>query len=149
MTELSQLAAHERIALAGAAVVLVSLFLPWYGITLGGGLVKTAIGSFGLIEAALVLTVGAAGALIVVCSRGYSLPRPLHEGTLLVVAGGWAEVLIGYRMLERPEFEFAGITRPGLRYGIFVAAIGAALLIVGGLRKRREELEHEESERQG
>jgi hypothetical protein len=27
----------------------------------------------------------------------------------------------------------------GLRYGIFVALIGAALLVVGGLRKRREE----------
>ncbi|MGH2963742.1 MAG: hypothetical protein ACRDL3_16340 [Solirubrobacterales bacterium] len=149
MTELSRLAAHDRLAIAGAAIVLVSLFLPWYGIALGGGLVKTAIGSFGLIEAALVLTVGAAAALIMICSRGYSLPRPLHEGTLLVAAGAWAAALIGYRMLERPEFEFAGITRPGLRYGIFVAAIGAALLIVGGLRKRREELEREESDRQG
>jgi hypothetical protein len=149
LTELSRLAANERLAIAGAALVVVSLFLPWYGITLGGGLVKTAIGSFGLVEAALVLTVGAAGALIVICARGYSLPRPLHEGTLLVAAGAWAAALIGYRMLERPEFELAGVIRPGLRYGIFVAAIGTALMIVGGLRKRREELDRDGSTRQG
>lgn len=143
MTELSRLAAHERLAVAGAAIVLASLFLPWYGITLAGGLVKTAVGTFGLIEAALLLTVGAAAFLIVICSRGYSLPRPLHEGTLLAAAGAWAALLIGYRMLERPDFELAGITGPGLRYGIFVALLGAGLLFVGGLRKRREELDEE------
>jgi hypothetical protein len=140
---LRSLTAHERLAVAGAALVVVSLFLPWYGVTLAGGLVKTAAGTFGLIEAALLLTVGAAALLVLICSRGYSLPRPLHEGTLLVAAGGWAALLIGYRMLDRPEFELAGVTRAGLRYGIFVALVGATLLVVGGLRKRREEL-HEE-----
>lgn len=58
------MAANERLAAAGAAMVIGSLFLPWYGITLAGGLVKTPIGSFGLIEAALLLTVGSAAFLI-------------------------------------------------------------------------------------
>jgi len=123
---------------AGAALVVASLFLPWYGVDLAGGLAKTALGSFGLIEAALLLTVGAAAYLVLLCSRGYSLPRPLDEGALLVAAGAWAALLISYRMLERPEFELAGVTRVGLRYGIFVALTGAGLIAMGGVRMRRD-----------
>ena len=122
-------------------IVVASLFLPWYGVTLAGGLVKTAVGTFGLTEAALLLTVGSAVLLIVACSRGYSLPRPLNEGALLVAAGVWAAVLIAYRMLDRPDFELAGAGRVGLRYGIFIALIGAGLLAAGGLRERREDLD--------
>jgi hypothetical protein len=135
------LSAHERLAALGAVIVVASLFLPWYGVTLAGGLVKTAVGTFGLIEAALLLTVGSAVLLIVACSRGYSLPRPLNEGALLVVAGAWSALLIAYRMLDRPDFELAGAGRVGLRYGIFIALIGAGLLAAGGLRERREDLE--------
>ena len=50
--QLRTLTAHERLAVAGAAIVVASLFLPWYGVTLAGGLVKTAIGTFGWVEAA-------------------------------------------------------------------------------------------------
>jgi len=128
-------------------IVVASLFFPWYGVTLAGGLVKTAVGTFGLTEAALLLTVGSAVLLIVACSRGYSLPRPLNEGALLVAAGVWAAVLIAYRMLDRPDFELAGAGRVGLRYGIFIALIGAGLLAAGGLRERREDLDRERGAR--
>ena len=138
---IASLTAHERLAVAGAVVVAVSLALPWYGVALAGGLLKTALGTFGLIEAALVLTVAAAIALVVACSRGFVVPRPMHEGSLLVAAGVWTAALIGYRMLDRPEFGLAGVGDTGLRYGIFVALLGAGLMVLGGLRKRREELE--------
>jgi hypothetical protein len=137
---LASLTAHERLAVAGAAVVAASLALPWYGVALGGGLVKTALGTFGLIEAAILLTVGAAIALVVACSRGFALPRPLHEGSLLAAAGVWTAALIAYRMLDRPDFGLAGVGDTSLRYGIFIALLGAGLMVVGGLRKRREEL---------
>lgn len=123
--------------------MIASLFGPWYGVTLAGGLVKTAVGTFGLSEVALLLTVGAAGCLIIICSRGFDLPRPLNEGALLVAAGVWSAVLIAYRMLDRPAFELPGVGPVGLRYGIFVALGGAALIVVGGLRKRREVLDAE------
>jgi hypothetical protein len=135
------LSAHERLAALGAVIVVASLFLPWYGVTLAGGLVKTAVGTFGLIEAALLLTVGSAVLLIVACSRGYSLPRPLNEGALLVAAGAWSALLLAYRIMDRPDFELAGAGRVGLRYGIFIALIGAGLLAAGGLRERREDLD--------
>jgi len=136
----ASLTAHERLAVAGAAVVAVSLALPWYGVAFADGLVKTGLGTFGLIEAALVATVGGAIVLVVACSRGFALPRPMNEGSLLVAAGVWAAVLIGYRMLDRPDFGLARVGDTGLRYGIFIALIGAGLMVVGGLRQRREEL---------
>ena len=137
----ASLTAHERLAVVGAIVVATSLALPWYGIALAGGLVKTALGTFGWVEAALVVTVGATLALIFACSRGFVPPRPLSEGALVVAAGSWTAVLIGYRMVDRPDFGLLGFDDTGLRYGIFVALIGAGLMIAGGLRKRREELE--------
>jgi hypothetical protein len=136
---LRPLTANQRLAAVGGAVVVASLFLPWYGVDLAGGLVKTAAGTFGLIEAALLLTIGATACLILLCSRGYALPRPLDEGGLLVAAGAWAALLIAYRMLDRPEFELAGVTRVGLRYGIFIALAGAGLIVLGGMRSRREQ----------
>jgi hypothetical protein len=92
------------------------------------------------VEAALVLTIGGAAFLIVRSAYGRELPRPLHTGTLLALAGAWAGVLIAYRILDRPDFEPLNVERVGLRYGIFVAFAGAGLIVVGGLRKRREEL---------
>ena len=57
-----------------------------------------------------------------------------------MIAGAWAAILVGYRMVDRPEFGLVGADRTGLRYGIFVALAGAGLLVIGGLRKRREVL---------
>ncbi len=138
---LGRLSAEERLAAAGIAVVVASLFLPWYGVTLAGGLEKTAVGTFGLIEAALLLTLAGAAYLIAICSRGLDLPRPLNEGALLVAAGSWSAILIAYRMLARPEFALPGVGPVGLRYGIFVALGGTALIGLAGLRKRREQLD--------
>lgn len=131
-----------RLAALGALAILASLLLPWYGLRLTGGLAKTGIDSFGVGQLALVLTVGAALYLIVRCAGDYRLPRPLHEGTLLAVAGAWAALLVGYLMLDRPD-GIAGFTELRLRYGIFVALGGAVALFVGGLRLRRQELRAE------
>jgi hypothetical protein len=142
---LSALGAHDRLASLGVATVAVSMLLPWYGVTFAGGLLKTPAGTFGWVEAALALTVGVAGFLIVRAAWGRDLPRPLHTGTLLAVSGAWAAVLIAYRIFDRPDFEPLDVQHVGLRYGIFVALAGAGLLLLGGLRRRREELAIERS----
>ena len=49
-------------------------------------------------------------------------------------------------MLDRPDFEIAGAGHVGLRYGIFIALIGAALMIVGGMRGRREKIDRDQGE---
>lgn len=116
-----------------------SMLFPWYGIQFGPGLSKTGFDSFSLGQLALLLTVGAALYLIVRCARGYELPRPLREGSLLAVAGGWSAVLVGYLMLDLPD-SISVYHDIHLRYGIFVALGGSLALLLGGLRLRRDEI---------
>jgi hypothetical protein len=127
-----------RLAAVGALAVPGSMLLPWYGVQFGPGLSKTGLDSFGLGELALLFTDGAAVYLIARCARGYELPRPLREGSLLAVAGAWSAVLVGYLMLDKPD-DISGFTNIHLRYGIFVALGGSLALLLGGLRLRRDE----------
>jgi hypothetical protein len=139
------LGAHERLAAIGVGVVAVSLLLPWHGVTFAA-LVRTPVSTLGFLEIAIVLTLAATGFLIVRSERGPALPRPLHNGTLIAAAGAWTAVLIGYRIVDRPDLGiFGDAYGVGLRYGIFVALVGAALIVVGGLRCRRDELAAEET----
>ena len=140
------LPAPARLAAVGALTVPVSMLLPWYGIQFGPGLSQTGLDSFGLGELALLLTVGAAVFLIVRCAGAYELPRPLHEGSLLAVAGAWSAVLVGYLMLDKPD-DISGFTDIHLRYGIFVTLGASLALFVGGLRLRRDEVRAERRDR--
>ncbi len=128
-----------RLAAVGAITVPSSMLFPWYGIQFGPGLSQTGVDSFGLGELALLLTIGAAVYVIVRCAGDYELPRPLHQGSLLAVAGAWSAVLVGYLMLDKPD-DISGFTNIHLRYGIFVALGGSLALLVGGLRLRRDEI---------
>ena len=128
-----------RLAALGALAVPGSMLFPWYGIQFGPGLSKTGFDSFGLGQLTLLITVGAALYLIVRCAGEYELPRPLREGSLLAVAGGWSAALVGYLMLDRPE-SISIYTDIHLRYGIFVALGGSLALALGGLRLRRDEI---------
>ena len=129
----------EKLAATGVFVVLGSLLLPWYGLPIGGGIVKTGFGSFGWIQLALMITIGATLTLLYECSHGRRLPAPLREGTLLTACGGWTATLIVYRMFDRPSFTHLGSlgNSPNLRYGIFIAFAGAAMTAFAGMRKRR------------
>lgn len=135
------LAASERTAVIGILVVCASLFLPWYGVPVArADLVQTGFGAAGFVEAAIVLTVGAALLLIVEEARGRDIPLPIREGTLLAAAGVWSGLLILFRMLDRPTFKLGGFDNAyDLRYGIFVALVGATVLTIAGLQRRRVE----------
>jgi hypothetical protein len=134
-----------RLAAFGALAVPGSMLFPWYGIEFSSGLSQTGLDSFGLGQLALLLTVGAALYLIARCASGYELPRPLREGSLLAVAGGWSAVLVGYLMLDKPEIP--GHPTIHLRYGIFVALGGSLALLLGGLRLRRDQIVAERLQR--
>jgi hypothetical protein len=135
-----------RLAALGALAVPGSMLFPWYGIQFGPGLSQTGFDSFGIGQLALLLTVAAALYLIARCASGYELPRPLREGSLLAVAGGWSAILVGYLMLDRPD-SISVYTDIHLRYGIFVALGGSLALLLGGLRLRRDEIVAERRQR--
>ncbi len=138
---LSRLGRFERFAALGAVICAASLALPWYEPRFTNGLGKSALGRFGFAEAALLITVGAALALLVRVGSGRRPPLPLHEGTLLAVAGVWSAVIVGYLMIDRPTATVADFpTDYRLAYGIFVALGGAAMLALAGLRIRNDEI---------
>ncbi len=141
MRALVALGRFERLAALGAVVCLASLTLPWYKLRLAGDLGKSGAGNFGFAEAALLITLGAALVLLVRVGSGRRPPLPLHEGTLLAVAGAWSAVIVGYLMIDRPTVTIADFpTEYGLSYGIFVAMGGALVLALAGLRIRSDEL---------
>jgi hypothetical protein len=136
-----QLDRNERLAATGALVVVASMFLPWYGFPFNRDLVTTGFGAFTFIQAALLVTVGAACLLMLEHGRGLILPRPVHEGTLLLIAGAWSALLCVYAMFDRPTVSRGGFDHSyGLRYGVVVALAGAAVLVVAGMRRRHDEL---------
>ena len=121
----------------GVVVILVSLPLPWWTAPTEGDLVVTGLGEFSFAEAALVATAAAIVFLVLEIAVGYVPPRPLREWGLLVAGGGWAALIVVYRMFDRPDFQLGGIDEVyEIHYGIFVALAGAIIIIMAGLRLR-------------
>jgi hypothetical protein len=137
---LRSLGSHERLAAIGVGVVAVSLLLPWYGVSFAG-LVRTPLSRPSFVEVAIVVTLAATAYMIYRSERGPAFPRPLHTGTLIALGGAWTIVLVVYRIIDRPDLGiFGDAYGVSLRYGIFVALAGAVLIVVGGLRCRRDEI---------
>jgi hypothetical protein len=138
--DLRGLGGNERIAVIGAAVMVGSLFLPWYESPISDELVQTGFGAFGWAEAALVLIAAVTVFLALQCGGGYVPPRPLREWALFVALGCWAGLIVLYRIADRPQFTLAGHDEPyDLHYAIFVALAGAVIIVMAGLRMRPRE----------
>lgn len=141
---LLSLGGYERLAALGAVICFASLPMPWYRIRFASRFAKSGFGSFGFAEAALLITVGAALILLIEVARGRRPPLPLHEGTLILVAGIWSAGIVGFLMVDRPSTTISDFpTDFGLSYGIFVAMAGAAMIAIAGWRIRHEELSRE------
>jgi hypothetical protein len=145
---LTELPRDRQVAGLGALAVLASLLLPWYAPAVGVEVVKTGLSEPGFAHLALTLTVACALVLIFRAQRGFRVPPPLHEGTLLALAGAWSALIFVYLMIDRPDFEFLSFEAVRLRYGIFVGLAGAVAMLVAGLRLRGLELAREEAERE-
>lgn len=136
---LAALQPMERLGGLGILICGGATLLPWYRAPVED-LGKTPWGAFGFALVALLLTLGAALALLFRAGSGRRPPLPLHEGTLLATAGIWAGAIIVVLMFDRPHFNLEGFEQEyRLAYGIFVALGGAALLTLAGLRIRRAE----------
>jgi hypothetical protein len=65
--------------------------------------------------------------------RGFHLPG--GDGTVILVAGGWASLLLVWRLFDKPGVDDPGAT-VGIQWGWFVALVMAVLLAAAGLRMR-------------
>ncbi len=144
MTRLSRawgaLAPEQRIAAVAAVALLVTMFFPWYelqSLDRKTGVINShsisAFGDVSFVEAAVFLV--AAGVIALLFARGErkDFHMPGNDGAVVMVAGGWATLLIFYRVFSRP----AGHGYPvGIQWGFFLAFVAAGTLTYAGWRMR-------------
>jgi hypothetical protein len=126
---------------AGAAAALVlTLFLPWYEKSYfdksgAKSANLSAFGVFTFVEAAVLLV--AAGVLYLIWARARrkAFHLPGGDGTVIMVAGAWAVLLLVWRLFDKPDIDDPGAT-VGIQWGMFVALLVAGLLTAAGARVR-------------
>ena len=129
-------------AAIAALVLVLSMALPWYQksfIPKGKSeFVSDSLNAFGVftwVEAAILLV--AAGVLYLLWARseGKAFHLPGGDGLVISLAGGWAALLLIWRVFDRPGDD-APSTNVGIQWGFIVALAAAAALVVAGARVR-------------
>ncbi len=142
LDHLRGLPAELKLAGIAAAALAASLILPWYtksfvpaGSTEFLTQNVTAFGVFSFVEAAVLLV--SAGVLYLVWAR--SRERAFHlpggDGFVVTLAGGWAFVLLIWRLFDKPDAN-GGAATVGIQWGIFGALLAAGALVAAGARLR-------------
>jgi hypothetical protein len=134
---------EQRLASVASLALLVTMFFPWYGLQSlnrkTGTISSHSINAFGdvsFVEAAVFLVAGAVLVMLVARVEGRNFHLPGGDGTIVMVAGGWAALLIFYRVFSRP----AGNGYPvGIEWGFFLAFVAAGALTYAGWRMRSVE----------
>lgn len=135
------MAPEQRLAAVAAVGLLVTMFFPWYGLQSlnrrTGQIYSRAINAFGdvsFVEAAVFLV--AAGVLVMLFARAErrAFHLPGGDGTIITIAGGWAALLIFYRVFDRPD---GGGYPVGIEWGFFLAFMAAGGLAYAGWRIRQ------------
>ncbi|HVS28460.1 MAG TPA: hypothetical protein VHE14_02850 [Solirubrobacteraceae bacterium] len=138
--DLRGLQGEQRLVVAAAVGLFVSMFLPWYvrpaalvvnnkPTTVSHSI--SGITAFTFVEAAVLLVAVGVLFLLFTRSEGRAFHLPGGDGSVIFVAGCWACVLILYRMVfDRPP----GVD--GVDWGIFAGLIAAVALAMAGWRVR-------------
>ena len=126
---------EQRLAAVASLALLLTMLFPWYGLQSldrrTGAIDSHNISAFGdvsFVEAAVFLV--ALGVVVMVLARaeGRDFHLPGGDGTIVTIAGGWAGLLIFYRVFDRP----AGHGYPvGIEWGFFLAFVAAGFIAYG------------------
>ncbi|HEY4426751.1 MAG TPA: hypothetical protein VGN08_00945 [Solirubrobacteraceae bacterium] len=131
---------HQHLAAGAAVALLLTMFFPWYGLQSlnrkTGAIYSHSINAFGdvsFVEAAVFLV--AVGVLVMLFARaeGRSFQLPGGDGTIVLIAGAWAGLLIFYRVFSRPSGHGYPV---GIEWGFFLAFVAAGALAYAGWRMR-------------
>ncbi|HEV7493867.1 hypothetical protein [Baekduia sp.] len=141
------LVSEQRVVVLAAALVLVSMLLPWYSKTTNGvtraGLsatheAKIAIFVPSFVEASIFLVAIAILVLMFFRGEGSAFHLPFGDGLVVTAGGAWVGFLVFYRFIDQPA---GGKTNNlvysyDLSWGIFFGLLAAAFLIYAGTRLR-------------
>jgi hypothetical protein len=143
----------ERLAALTSLGLFVTMLLPWYSKT-DTVVVRnaahateqslSAFQAFSFVEAAVLLVSAGVLALLFARAEEREFHLPGGDGTIVMIAGAWAAILIFYRLLDKPGLQGnEKITSAvGVQWGIFIALLVALGLAYVG--KRIRAAEHEE-----
>jgi hypothetical protein len=131
---------EQRLAAIASLALLVTMFLPWYSLQSLNRRAATisthsisAFGDVSFVEAAVFLVAAGVLAMLFARAEGRKFHLPGSDGTITMIAGGWAALLIFYRVFDRP----AGGGYPvGIQWGFFLAFVAAGVLTYAGWRMR-------------
>ena len=133
---------EQRMAAIAAIVLVLSMALPWYQRTVDPGsrteLVSKSLSAFAVftfVEAAVLLVAGGVLFLIWARMEGKGFHLPGGDGLVISIAGGWAVVLLIWRVFDRPGDDAPGVV-VGVQWGFIVALAAAAALVAAGARVR-------------
>ena len=142
LSRLRELSPELRNAGIAAAVLVLTLFLPWYTQSYvpegAREFVKRNVSAFGVftfVEAAVLLVAAAVLFLIWARSEGKGFHLPGGDGTAIMAAGGWAVLLLVWRLFDKPNAPNPSEDY-GLQWGIAAALAAAVALFVTGARVR-------------
>jgi hypothetical protein len=138
--DLVNLPKELQLAAAAAAALALSLVLPWYqkSVPQKNQIVQgnvSALGVFTFVEAAILLVAFAVLFLVWARSQRKGFHLPGGDGIAITMAGGWAVLLLVWRMFDRPAIQGVGVDL-GIQWGLFVALLCAGGLVVAGARVR-------------
>ncbi|HUA06860.1 MAG TPA: hypothetical protein VMB27_23345 [Solirubrobacteraceae bacterium] len=139
---------ESRLAAYASLGLFLTLFLPWYQVTLiataktaklqSASASITGWGAFSFVEAAVLIV--AAGVLVLLFQRaeGRAFHLPGGDGGVITAAGLWTCVLIVWRIFDKQGATTNGpsATTSGIEWGIFIALAAGAFLAYSGSRIR-------------
>jgi hypothetical protein len=138
--DFQSLPSEMRLTAVAALALAVSVILPWYQKSYfeGQKVVQanvSALGVFTFIEAAVLLVALAVLFLVWARSQRKGFHLPGGDGVAITLAGGWAVLLLVWRLFDKPDIKGIGVT-VGIQWGIFGALLAAGALIAAGARVR-------------
>ena len=139
---------ESRLAAYASGALFLTLFLPWYQVTLiapakaeklqSASATITGWGAFSFVEAAVLIVAVAVLTLLFQRAEGRAFHLPGGDGGVILAAGLWTCLLIVWRIFDKQGATTNGpsATTSGIEWGIFVALAAAAFLAYAGSRIR-------------
>jgi hypothetical protein len=138
----SKLSVGDQIAAVSGVVLLVALFLPWYGVDVEfagvtGSASASAWEALEFVDILLFLMALVAIGVPVAKATG-SLPDDVPGPLLVLGAGGLAVLLVLFRIIDLPTPDLGGGIDFSRKWGIFLGLIAAIGVAYGGWRANEE-----------
>ena len=138
----SRLTTGDMIAGVGGIVLLISLFLPWYGVSIDVANVSVSDSANGwesldVIDILLFLVSVAAIGVVAARATG-QLPEDVPGAVVLLAAGGLAVLLVLYRIIDIPAGDVPDEVDLSRKIGVFIALIASGAIAYGGWRTNME-----------